>query len=566
MLGFFRYFQLLQVMIVANLIVSTVYAGDESQYFDFGNDRCHLDFANGDWVCRDVPAVQSQTMGPDQPQSGPGGDNNFDLTSQGPSGPRHRPDQQMGEINAFNGRGPSVMYKGTRVYLELLPENLRVTTEAGQSTLTSIDRFLPGSKLQPFMDYLKKESSFFESKSKKLESDVAKLKEMSANGEFNHFDDKSSEFVTQLTSIDKGIHDLYNDLKTPIQELKKKVESERTENQKRKQEYIGNLKSMASLIKETIAPAHYEFKIDNFNWDSTHSSAVGATSSGLNHPTKISEHAESNIWLNEAKARIESGQRSEFLAFVRTQSRSRNTQLQHLRMSGGDPGLLLAMQNEQNKLSTFVRTQLDNYGFFHDVRVEGKYKRIVERLQSYDVHSGDDLGDELNKWNSELNPHQQEVLREMDDINRALDRLERFVPASERDHKIKDLSDLSMKFGVRALTDAARNANHGGNTGDFTLHLAEAQTGVSVTLNLLDFALGFVPVVSTGKSFFEAITATNAVTGLPLSDAEWTFAIVGAVSLGSSNYFKGALSGLSKISAMALTKWGGHFAKAHKAV
>ncbi|MEO7161539.1 MAG: pre-toxin TG domain-containing protein [Bdellovibrionia bacterium] len=68
-----------------------------------------------------------------------------------------------------------------------------------------------------------------------------------------------------------------------------------------------------------------------------------------------------------------------------------------------------------------------------------------------------------------------------------------------------------------------------------SLHLAEAQTGVSVTLNLLDFALGFVPVVSTGKSFFEAITATNAVTGLPLSDTEWTFAIVGALSLGGPN-------------------------------
>ncbi|MEO7161537.1 MAG: hypothetical protein ABI041_01330, partial [Bdellovibrionia bacterium] len=61
--------------------------------------------------------------------------------------------------------------------------------------------------------------------------------------------------------------------------------------------------------------------------------------------------------------------------------------------------------------------------------------------------------------------------------------------------------------------------------------------------------------------FYEAITTTNTVTGLPLSDTEWTFAIVGALSLGGSNYLNGALSGLSKISAMALTKWGGHFAK-----
>ena len=65
--------------------------------------------------------------------------------------------------------------------------------------------------------------------------------------------------------------------------------------------------------------------------------------------------------------------------------------------------------------------------------------------------------------------------------------------------------------------------------------------------NMLDIALGLTPVISVVKDTFELLSGKNSVTGMHLSTTERTFAFVGVVTLGLSNYLKAPIMVLSKI-------------------
>jgi len=69
-------------------------------------------------------------------------------------------------------------------------------------------------------------------------------------------------------------------------------------------------------------------------------------------------------------------------------------------------------------------------------------------------------------------------------------------------------------------------------------HVTEAQIAHQIGQEMLDITLGLIPGVSLGKDAYEAITGKSLLTGADIGSIGRSFALLGVVSLGASNYLK----------------------------
>jgi hypothetical protein len=65
-----------------------------------------------------------------------------------------------------------------------------------------------------------------------------------------------------------------------------------------------------------------------------------------------------------------------------------------------------------------------------------------------------------------------------------------------------------------------------------------AYTAQGIASTMLDIATGTLPVISTGRDIYEALTGKNLLTGVNLTNLERSLALVGIASLGASHFTK----------------------------
>ena len=196
---------------------------------------------------------------------------------------------------------------------------------------------------------------------------------------------------------------------------------------------------------------------------------------------------------------------------------------------------------------------------------EARRERAIETLRSSigkrHPEVATNLAREVSYWEPKLTPEKKYVFKLLDEF----ENLQGTINAQEQT-TYTVLSEIAIETGLDSLSEAAALAELSADCG-FQEAVSESWSALEIGRGILDIVLGFTPGVSLGKDAKEAITGysllPNVKTGEveKLSTFERGMAVVGVVSLGTSNVATSTMKAIAKISRVAHYSLGSKFAR-----
>lgn len=419
----------------------------------------------------------------------------------------------------------------------------------------------------------------YENERNEIQTKLDLLNQELQNLNFADFDTLSPEAMAQLISEDLTIRDLYHQLKATVDQVKATIQAEVQSNRNKVQQASGSLHAQFGNLEGPQVHFHFDPPADGvgagagraagradhegipaFHPDISHAgqAPAGHQAAGLGYFESVTQQA-----ITRLDAALRDGDRGLFFSIFKAWQ-SQHDQTFHALQQGRATGATLdRMRQAQHRILDFVGNRIDLYGFFREVRIPDSAKQIAgEKLKQWDEGLSRDLLEELNGWQSDLNPAQQKVLESIDLLGRLLDRM-----ADPRMHDLagdpqreeaKELTKTIVKISVESLIRSAHAAS--GSSAEDQAEaleiLEEVNAGLQLAVQLADIALGMIPGVGAVKDFYEAITGKNLLTGEALSFNERVFSTLSGTlslfTLGSSNFLKGPLKIFGKVAKKGL--------------
>jgi hypothetical protein len=388
-------------------------------------------------------------------------------------------------------------------------------------------------QLRDTIPNLKKEISDLDVKLKSLNNALALL----VGTDFENID--IDKFVAALGERTE-IADLFKALRGSVDKLREKVDGLIESSSRALNTLVSDLRASFAQTNENLLQYNLNFDL-NFN-----DIEIDPTTNFPNYSKK----AESVI--QELEKKLKDDQSSEFLATLHAWAEAQNAIQVSLKGKSTSAKEVHAFHHAQNTIYDFAKKHVDLYGFLKASKVGAHYKQIVTTtVKSFDAEQSQALKDEFNSWKEDLNPSQNEVLGKLDSFAIELKRYQSMAADDSKNTEAYQLAGAALSSGLDSLVAASRQAKANGNSEEFKAHQEDASALIQAAKHLLDFTLGFVPGVSTGKDLYEAFTGKSLVfQGQQLGAVERSIsfvAVAASIVPGGSSGVKVGLRALQKL-------------------